>query len=90
MSGPRQRFPLYPMHSMHSARTKEPARLPSWPAVSIVLLVTAAAVILPAILTSMNLYLLLLTLIVWAISGEALDRNLLRIIAPFLDRKSVV
>lgn len=72
-----QSYPVYPTNS------SGPLQLPSWPAVSIVLLVIVAAIFPPGLLTGMNLYLLLLALIVWVTSGEPFDRNLLRVIAPF-------
>ncbi len=58
-------------------------KFPSWPAASIILLIVFAVIFPPGLLTGMNLYLLLLSLIVWIFSGEKFDPNLLRAIAPF-------
>lgn len=77
MNRPAQTFPIYPTKKFGAKQ------LPSWPAVSIVLLVIVAAVFPPGLLSGMNLYLLLLALIVWVTSGEPFDRNLLGVITPF-------
>ncbi|MBC7490512.1 MAG: O-antigen ligase family protein [Glaciimonas sp.] len=59
-------------------------KLPTWPAVSIFLLVVISAILPPGLLTGMNLYLLLLAFIAWVASRKPFDRNLLRIVAPFI------
>jgi len=61
-----------------------PKKIPTWPAVSIFLLVVLSAVLPPGLLTGMNLYLLLLASIWWVASRKPFDRNLLGVIYPFI------
>ncbi len=76
MTRPLLAFPVYPKSALTAKQ------LPSWPAASIILLMIFAQIFPPGLLTGMNLYLLLLLLIVWFLSEEKFDPNLLRAITP--------
>lgn len=81
----REAKPSQPGRAFTGPGATEPQlrRLPSWPAVSIVLLLVVGAIFPPGLLTAANLYLLLFAIVVWVTSGEKLDTTLARAIAPF-------
>jgi hypothetical protein len=59
-------------------------KLPVWPAVSIVVLLVLATVVLPALITGMDLCLLILAAVVWMASRSHLPRAFFEITLPFI------